>query len=293
MLTNHLHHESIETNGVRLHVAQAGPADGPLLILLHGFPEFWYGWRRQIGPLAEAGFRVVVPDQRGYNLSEKPDGVNAYAIELLARDVTGLIEALGRQQAYLAGHDWGAAVAWHSAARYPERIQKLVILNVPHPAVMIDMLQRSPRQLLKSWYIFFFQLRGLTEWLLRRGDYSGLVNMLKGSAKEGTFSAQDLEAYRTAYRQPGALTGMLNWYRAMFQAGLRSQRAHQEITPRKIQVPTLVLWGVQDIALSKDLAQPSVNQCQQGELVFFENATHWLQHDEPEAVTEAIRSFCS
>lgn len=287
-----LEHKFIETNGVRLHVVLAGPADGPLLILLHGFPEFWYGWRRQIEPLAQAGFRVVVPDQRGYNLSEKPDGANAYAIDVLARDVTGLIEALGRQQACLAGHDWGAAVAWHTAARYPERVQKLVILNVPHPAVMIDTLRRSPRQLLKSWYIFFFQLRGLAEWMLGRGDYSGLVNMLKASAKEDTFSTDDLESYRAAYRQPGALTGMLNWYRAMFQAGLRNQRNPEELTPRNIKVPTLVLWGVRDIALSKELAQPSVNQCQQGQLVFFENATHWLQHDEPEAVSEAIRSFC-
>lgn len=287
-----LEHKFIETNGVRLHVVLAGPADGPLLILLHGFPEFWYGWRRQIEPLAQAGFRVVVPDQRGYNLSEKPDGVNAYAIDVLARDVTGLIEALGRQQACLAGHDWGAAVAWHTAARYPERVQKLVILNVPHPAVMIDTLRRSPRQLLKSWYIFFFQLRGLAEWMLGRGDYSGLVNMLKASAKEDTFSTDDLESYRAAYRQPGALTGMLNWYRAMFQAGLRNQRNPEPLTPRNIKVPTLVLWGVRDIALSKELAQPSVNQCQQGQLVFFENATHWLQHDEPEAVSEAIRSFC-
>lgn len=287
-----LEHKFIETNGVRLHVVLAGPADGPLLILLHGFPEFWYGWRRQIEPLAQAGFRVVVPDQRGYNLSEKPDGANAYAIDVLARDVTGLIEALGRQQACLAGHDWGAAVAWHTAARYPERVQKLVILNVPHPAVMIDTLRRSPRQLLKSWYIFFFQLRGLAEWMLGRGDYSGLVNMLKASAKEDTFSTDDLESYRAAYRQPGALTGMLNWYRAMFQAGLRNQRNPEPLTPRNIKVPTLVLWGVRDIALSKELAQPSVNQCQQGQLVFFENATHWLQHDEPEAVSEAIRSFC-
>lgn len=287
-----LEHKFIETNGVRLHVVLAGPADGPLLILLHGFPEFWYGWRRQIEPLAQAGFRVVVPDQRGYNLSEKPDGVNAYAIDVLARDVMGLIEALGRQQACLAGHDWGAAVAWHTAARYPERVQKLVILNVPHPAVMIDTLRRSPRQLLKSWYIFFFQLRGLAEWMLGRGDYSGLVNMLKASAKEDTFSTDDLESYRAAYRQPGALTGMLNWYRAMFQAGLRNQRNPEELTPRNIKVPTLVLWGVRDIALSKELAQPSVNHCQQGQLVFFENATHWLQHDEPEAVSEAIRSFC-
>jgi pimeloyl-ACP methyl ester carboxylesterase len=123
----------VETNGITLHTVQAGPADGPLVILLHGFPEFWYGWHEQIRPLAEAGFRVVVPDQRGYNLSDKPDGVERYRIDELSRDVVGLIDAAGREQAAVVGHDWGAAVAWWTALHHADRVSKLVAVNVPHP----------------------------------------------------------------------------------------------------------------------------------------------------------------
>ncbi len=143
----HVQCQYVPTNGLRLHIAAAGPADGPLMILLHGFPEFWYGWRNQIEPLADAGFCVWAPDQRGYNLSDKPPGVKAYALDRLAADVTGLIDAAGRRQAVLVGHDWGGAVAWHVAAQAPDRVARAVILNVPHPAVMMQQLRRNPRQL--------------------------------------------------------------------------------------------------------------------------------------------------
>ena len=145
----------IQTNGIRLHVVQAGTENGPLVILLHGFPEYWYGWRHQIEPLAAAGFWCWAPDQRGYNLSDKPEGVDAYRIDTLAGDILGLIEAAGQDKAVIVGHDWGAAVAWHLATYYPERVEKLCILNVPHPSVMVQTLRKGFVQLRKSWYMFF------------------------------------------------------------------------------------------------------------------------------------------
>src|SRR5664279_5354974 len=151
-MTPSIEHDIIQTNGVTLHVAQAGAPDAPLVILLHGFPEFWYGWHQQIPFLAEHGYRVCAPDQRGYNISDKPAGIDAYRVETLVDDVIGLINASGREKVYLVGHDWGAAVAWAVALLHPERLDKLVIMNVPHPKVFAETLRSSLRQMLKSWY---------------------------------------------------------------------------------------------------------------------------------------------
>ncbi len=272
----------VETNGIRLHVVQAGPLDGPLLILLHGFPEFWYGWKGQIEPLAAAGYRVWVPDQRGYNLSDKPKGVVAYGINTLAADIVGLIDAAGAQKAVVVGHDWGAAVAWWVAATQPERVERLVVLNVPHPAVMKRFVSRNVGQLLRSWYIGFFQLPVLPEWLSRLGNWYTLTRSLRGSSRPGTFSDADLAQYRSAWAQPGALTAMVNWYRAALR------RPPTRNTARRITVPTLLIWGARDRFLKREMAQPSIDLCDRGRLVFFENATHWVQHEEAERVNELI-----
>ncbi len=284
----------LTANGICLHLVQAGPADGPLVLLLHGFPEFWYGWRNQIAPLAEAGFRVVVPDQRGYNLSDKPKGVASYDLEHLTADVTGLLDALGREKCYLAGHDWGAAVAWETALRYPERIEKLAILNVPHPDVMKRYLLSSFKQLRKSWYIYFFQIPGYPERVLGQDGFANLRRMMKGSRRRGenpTFSRADLDEYALAWGQPEALTGMIHWYRAIFRRTLRRMWNPAANRPRRVQIPTLMLWGKNDVALSYEMAQPSIDLCDQGRLVFFENATHWVQHDEARAVTQELLEF--
>src|SRR5580704_17398686 len=161
----------------------AGPEDGPAVILLHGFPEFWYGWRKQIAPLAEAGFRVIVPDQRGYNLSSKPSAVRDYGLRELTADVIAIADQVGREKVFLAGHDWCAAVAWNAAMRYPGRIEKLAILNVPHPAVMRRFLRTSPRQMLRSWYILFFQIPGLPEFLLSRNGFERCAAALEKTSR--------------------------------------------------------------------------------------------------------------
>ena len=277
----------IETNGrsgvpVRLHVVQAGPADGPLLILLHGFPEFWYGWKRQIEPLAQAGYRVWVPDQRGYNLSDKPTGLDGYSIDQLAADVIGLIDAAGQEKAIVVGHDWGAAVAWWVAIKHPERIERLVVLNVPHPAVMKRFVSRSLGQMLRSWYIGFFQLPWLPERLVRARNWAALVRTMRGSSRPGTFSDADLIQYRTAWSQPGAITAMINWYRAALR------RLPARSTSARVTVPTLLIWGTRDRFLKREMAQPSIDRCDNGRVVFLEKATHWVQHEEAERVTELI-----
>jgi pimeloyl-ACP methyl ester carboxylesterase len=276
---------------VCLHVIEAGRADGELIILLHGFPEFWRGWSKQIAPLAEAGFRVVAPDQRGYNLSEKPPGVSAYHIDCLAQDILGLLAAYDQKQAIIAGHDWGAAVAWQIVTDYPEAVKKLIILNVPHPAVMAQVLRRSLKQLLKSWYIFFFQVPRLPEWILSRDNCAAMRRIMLASSNPGSFSEQDLDAYVQAWSQPKALTAMLNWYRAMFRSSVRSLGRSAQPQAIKVRPPTLLIWGARDVALSSELVQPSLALCEAARLVYYEEATHWVQHDLPSQVTQEMLSF--
>ena len=260
-------------------------------MLLHGFPEFWYGWRHQIDALALAGFRVIIPDQRGYGLSNKPKGVNPYRVEQLASDITGLISAFGYDHMNLAGHDWGAAVAWETAIRYPERVRKLAILNVPHPDVMRTFLRSHVSQIKKSWYIFFFQIPGFPEWLLSRDHFAILRRMLIGSSKDGLFNESDMAMYVKTWQQPSTLTAMINWYRAIFRAELSFQKVPAAARSRRVKPPVMMLWGKQDVALSFKMAQPSIELCDHGSLIVFDNASHWVQHDEPEAVNLNLVNF--
>ena len=278
-----LERQWVDGAGVRLHVRAAGPDDGPLVVLLHGFPEFWYGWRHQIPALAEAGCRVVVPDQRGYNRSGAPRAVAAYDLDRLADDVCALIEAAGRDRASVVGHDWGAMVGWHLAHTHPERLRRLAILNVPHPHVFRTTLRSNPAQLLRSTYALFFQVPALPEWLLGRNDGQGLTTLLQWSSHPDTFDEADLALYRRAWRRPGRLRGMLNWYRA---AARRALRTAPPSAP--IDVPTLVAWGAQDVALHRQMAAPSAAMCTDGHLEVIDDATHWVQHDAPDLVNRHL-----
>ncbi|HKV10981.1 MAG TPA: alpha/beta hydrolase [Thermoanaerobaculia bacterium] len=279
-------HRTITANGLRLHAVEAGPEGGPLLLLLHGFPEFWYGWRHQIAPLAAAGFRVLAPDQRGYNLSDKPKGAASYSLDLLARDAVALIDAAGREKAYVAGHDWGGAVGWWLGVHHPERIEKLAILNVPHPAVMLHTVKRSPAQQKRSAYIAFFQLPWLPERVLRARNWAATVKALRRTSRPGTFSDEDLALYREAWSQPGAITAMLHWYRAALRRGVPRLTGSSRVT-----VPTLLLWGAQDTALLREMAPPSIALCDDGRLAFLEEATHWVQHEEAGVVNALLADF--
>jgi pimeloyl-ACP methyl ester carboxylesterase len=265
-----------------LNAVTAGPEDGPAVVLLHGFPEFWYGWRKQITPLAEAGFRVIVPDQRGYNQSSKPSAVRDYSLRELTADVIAIADRIGREKILLAGHDWGAAVAWNAVMRYPGRIEKLAVLNVSHPAVMLRFLKTNPRQMLRSWYLPFFQIPRLPELLFSR---DGTRTLLRTS-RPGTFSPEDLDRYREAWSQPGALTAMINWYRALLRE--MPDRAAAE---SRVSVPTRILWGARDRFLMSAMAAESLKYCDHGELFEFPEATHWVQHEEPERVNRLLIEF--
>ncbi|MFC1850596.1 alpha/beta fold hydrolase [candidate division CSSED10-310 bacterium] len=280
-----LKHDIVQTNGISLHVVKAGPNNGPVVILLHGFPEFWYGWRYQIPYLALAGYQVWVPDQRGYNLSDKPVGVNAYNLDELAADVLGLIEASGRDKVSLVGHDWGAAVAWWVVNKYPHRFEHLVILNVPHHVVMHRHMRRSFSQMLRSWYIFFFQVPHLPETAVRLAQWFLLERVLRRSSRKGTFTTADLELYRQAWSQPGAITAMISWYRALFQSAVQRPESF------RITVPTLLIWGGLDKFLGREMAGPSIDLCDDGHLVLLPEASHWVQHEENERVNKLIDDF--
>ncbi len=277
----------IDTNHIRLHVVEAGPADGPLVLLLHGFPEYWYSWRHQIDALAAAGFRVWAPDQRGYNLSDKPTDITDYTIDKLTADIVGLIDAAGVERATVVGHDWGGGVAWWLAMTYPDRLNRCIFLNMPHLAVMLRALRTNPRQLLRSWYAGFFQLPILPEWLARQGNWWLAGQALRRTSRPGTFSDADLVQYRQAWAQPApdgatAYRSMIHWYRAFVR--------HRPPLPAtiRISVPTLVIWGRHDSTLLSELAQGSIDLCDNGRLIYIDDATHWVQHEAADRVNQLI-----
>lgn len=274
-------------NGIQIHTVESGPEDGLVVLFLHGFPEFWYGWRKQIPFFAAQGYRVVAPDQRGYNLSSKPAGAKAYRVPELIGDMVGLIAALGRERVFLVGHDWGAAVAWGLATYHPQLLHRVVIINVPHPAVMRETLRRQPDQLRRSWYIFFFQLPFLPQWIIRFRRYWLMRRSMRKTSLPGTFSEADLGQYATAWSRPGAFNAMLNWYRA----ALRYRNPASLADGKPVDVPLLILWGAQDAFLRADMAPKSVARCRAGQLRTFSDATHWVHHEKSDEVNEAILNF--
>ena len=285
MIEAPLTHKFIETNDIRLHVVEAGSPDGQLLIFLHGFPEFWYSWRHQIDFCVEAGYRVIILYKLGYNFSYKPVRISSFSLGDLARDVVGLIDACGQKKASIVAHDWGGMVAWQLAMSFAERIEKLVIMNVPHPKVMLRHLKTNPQQRRRSRYVFLFQLPFLPEWRMRKDSWDYATRALTKTSRPGTFSDADLARYRESWAQPRALTGMINWYRAGVRHRPKLDRQHN------ISLPILMIWGTQDRFLGKEMAMDSMAFCTNGRLEMLDMAGHWLQHEEPEKVNRLIRAF--
>ncbi|PSQ06805.1 alpha/beta hydrolase [Halobacteriales archaeon QS_6_71_20] len=274
-------HEFRDAAGVRLHVVAAGDPADPLVVLLHGFPEFWYGWHRHVEPLVEAGYRVLVPDQRGYGRSGKPAGVRPYRITALSRDVVEVIRSDGYESAHVVGHDWGAAVAWDLALRRPERVDRLGVVNVPHPTAFRRTLLGNREQLRRSWYVFAFQLPWLPERAAARDDFALWTRVLTESVPGGTFDDADLDRYRAAWGRERAARSMVNWYRAL----LRYPRP----PPREsVSAPTLIAWGERDEALVPELAPRSLSFCADGRLERFPDAGHFLTHERPDAVADLL-----
>lgn len=267
-----------DINDVQLHVVTAGDPDAPLVVLLHGHPDFWYGWRDQIRPLVEAGFRVVVPDQRGCNLSGAPDEVDAYRQSELVADVRELIHSEGRESAHVVGHDFGGFVAWNVALRHPSVVNRLAILNVPHPTVYRETLRSSLEQIVRSWYVWFYQVPKLPEWMLRRNDMANMVDSLEITSNEGTFDEETITRYKAAWQHTG-IEPRINWYRGF----RRSERPSRDTVTQ----PTLICWGEDDIALLPSMAERSIDYCEDGQIRMFPDASHWVHH-EREGVTEAL-----
>lgn len=274
----------VNTNGITLHVAAAGREDGPLIVLLHGFPEFWYGWKNQIKPLVDAGYRVIAPDQRGYNLSDKPEGIDSYRIDTLRDDIIGLITQFTDEKAIVIGHDWGGAVAWHLASTRPEYLEKLIAINIPHPHVMKTVTPPYPPQWLKSSYIAYFQLPDIPEASLRENDYDTLDKAIGLSDRPALFTSEDVSRYKEAWKQPGALTAMLNWYRALRKGSLAEKPSYET-------VPYRMIWGMEDRFLSRKLAKETERHCPNGHLIFVDEASHWINHEKPAIVNQLILEY--
>lgn len=271
-----------------MHVVEKGSKGQPVLLFLHGFPEFWYGWRHQIDYFTAKGYRVLLPDQRGYNLSSKPTESKAYQVKELASDIAQLIQAAGERQVYLVGHDWGAAVAWAMAYLYPQLIARLIIMNVPHPKVFFQTLRSDPGQMLRSWYIGFFQIPFIPEKLISLENFKMLQNSMLKSSYSGTFSTANLSQYVQAWQQQNAIPSMINWYRAAVR-----YRNPAVMGNHKIDVPTLILWGEKDTFLKKEMARKSLSYCQKGKLYLIPDATHWVHHEKSQLVNELIEEFIS
>ncbi|SIR09454.1 Pimeloyl-ACP methyl ester carboxylesterase [Haladaptatus litoreus] len=287
-----LTHDDAIVNGVRHHYVEAG--EGPLVVLLHGFPEFWYSWRKQIPALAEAGYRVVAPDLRGYNASEKPHSVEQYGLDELVGDVLGLIDHFDEESAHIVGHDWGGLIAWEVAIRHPERVEKLAVLNAPHPERFREML-RTPEQLRRSWYVFYFQLPWLPERLLSIRNYTPIAELFRdGAENPNAFDELDIQRYVEAAKQPGALTSAINYYRALFWERARNElRAlfGRSRSNNEVQAPTLLIWGEQDAALRVELTEGMERWVPNLRVERLPNASHWVQNDRPEKVSNLLVEF--
>ncbi len=272
-----------QIGSVKLHYAAAGDGE-KLVILLHGFPEFWYSWRHQIAALSDE-YTIVAPDMRGYNLSDKPANVSDYKMDNLVDDVTGLIRHFGREQAAIVGHDWGASVAWAVAAKHPEAVWKLCALQVP--PVSVWQKNQTVKQFLASWYMFFFQIPRLPEWLISRNDYAVLAGGLKnGTVERGIFTDESIAEYKKAWCEPDALTSALNYYRANILKRLFSKEQ------TKIKVPTLFIYGEKDAVILPETVKGI------GEIVDapyqeirIPDAAHWVQQEAAEIVTDSLREF--
>jgi len=256
--------------------------EGPLVLLLHGFPETSHAWRKQIPALAKR-FRVVAPDLRGYGRSEKPRGIDAYRTPVLVEDIATVIHAFGTERAHVVGHDWGGGVAWSLAILRPEVVNRLAVLNCPHPAIMQKALRSNWTQIRKSWYIFAFQLPWLPEWALSRSGAKALKDSLRRSAKPGTFSDADLDEYARAFSAPGAATGAINYYRAA---------ARSRVPSGKIRAPTLLIWAEDDFALGMELTRGIDDLFETTPRVeYVPDTSHWVMEERPEIVNRLLLEF--
>ncbi|MCL4545132.1 MAG: alpha/beta hydrolase, partial [Chloroflexi bacterium] len=277
-----IHGEALAGN-IRLHYVEAG--DGPLLVALHGFPEFWYAWRAQLRSLCP-DFRVVAPDLPGYNLSGKPQDLACYTLHHLAGTVAQLIEQLDAGPAIVVGHDWGGAIAWRLAACFPEKVARLIVVNAPHPVIFQRELRNNPAQQRASRYMLLLQ-RADAEERLRENDFA-VLRQAMDPAGSALFTESDWAAYRSAWSQSGALAGAVNYYRALLRLPTQEEASELREFPQVAQ-PALVLWAEEDTALLPGNLEGLEAWVQQLEIVRIPGSSHWVLHEQPEVVSAAIQ----
>lgn len=279
----------VHANGLRFHVVCCGPKHGPPVLLLHGFPEFWYSWRHQLRALGKAGYRAIAPDLRGYNLSDKPTDVRSYYMKELLSDVVALVGALGYTSVDLIGHDWGGAIAWSVAASAEHRhvVRRLVVMNAPHPTSFLNGM--SLAQLRRSWYMLFFQIPLLPEHVLSKNNFAGLRRMLGRSAAPGTFSDLDLDRFIEAMTQPGALTSAVSYYRGILRQNPFAEL--KRLSPIPARLPVLLIWGERDVALGKELTYNLHPLVENLRIEYVHDAGHWVQQERPDSVNRALLAF--
>jgi epoxide hydrolase 4 len=292
-------HRYIRVNGIRMHYVKAGSGKR-LIVLLHGFPECWWSWRHQLalfmpshrdeiaqGAALAERFTVVAPDLRGYNETDRPGW--GYELDVLVNDVVSLIRELGHTSAVVAGHDWGGNIAWSLAIAYPQRVERLIALNIPHPTLLAEAIGKNWRQTLRSWYVLFFQLPFLPETAIRANDYESIERAFRDLAiDKSRFTDEDIRIFKAAIAQPGALTAALNYYRALVQQGSRGMFAG---TGMHVSAPTLMIWGEEDIALGKELTYGTERFAPDLRIKYIPNCSHWVQQERPDLVNRYMLEF--
>ena len=277
-------HDFITIKDIKLHIAHAGPKDGQLILFLHGFPENWAEWTKQLLFFSKKGFFAISIDQRGYNLSDKPKYTHNYRIDRLALDVIQVANYYGRKKFILVGHDWGANVAWWTALRYPSSVLKLVIINVPHPLIMKKILYSYPKQIFRSWYIFFLQIPLISEFFVSFNKGIVLYYLVKSSAIKGSIPENLLSYYRNSWCRSNVLS-MINWYRGMKLGG------DSKLSSIKVIPKTLLLWGLKDRFIVSEAVKPSLKLCKEPKCLVFPLNTHWLVHEQSAKVSKYIFEF--
>lgn len=279
-------------SGLSMRIAQCGPTTAPLILMLHGFPECWYSWRHQIRAFANS-FDCAAIEMRGYGETDAPRGKSNYTLDKLVGDVAEIIEALGRKRAIVIGHDWGGGIAWATAMMRPDVVERLVVMNCPHPKRLSEELRKNTRQMLRSWYMLFFRIPKLPKALFRRRDYELLDRSMRDNAiNKDAFSDDDLAYFHAAFRNPYSITAAINYYRANLRSGFMARSRENNWINRRIEAPTLVIWGERDFALGKELTY-NMEPLFAGsfELKYIADAGHWVQQERPERVNEMLQPF--
>ena len=285
-----INHAFVESNDIKLHIVYAGSTKNKMILFLHGFPECWYSWRYQLRYFSKE-YLAVAPDLRGYNLSSKPKEKEKYRIKYLIDDTRSIIKYFNKSKAIIVGHDWGGVIAWWTAIKYPQVIDKLIILNAPHPGIWLNKVKFMPKQLRKSWYIFFFQLNDIPEEYFSYDNFINLrMTMKLTTYRKNQFSEDDINKFIECWRKDGSLKYMIDYYRVNLNPSEFMSFSKYFNFP-SIKVPTLIIWGIHDFALEKNLVDGTEKYVENLKIIYIDDSGHWIQQEVPGKVNEEIKRF--